>query len=109
MVIGDEGVSAVRAIFYSVFMTAAEIKCQPGHYTLEVVSVGKDYDEDTMEAADDRGIDSDDTEDVERIVVAVLSDGVVKKRHRGSAEVLETICKPRVIIRKKYGVRMDES
>lgn len=89
---------ALRQIIRAVFITAAEMKCQRGHYEIERIPVGAEFDEDFMENAD-KAVDPDDK--ATHYVRVVMSEGIVKRPYRGSSEEVGRVWAPQVFVGEK--------
>lgn len=81
-------------IVHPIVMTAAELKCQRGLFDAEGVQIGAPFDESTMEDVGNGEVD----QKRKWAVKAVLSDGVVRRAHKGAKEILGRACKARVVI-----------
>lgn len=89
---------ALRQIVRAVCITAAEMKCQRGHYEIEQISVGTEFNEDSMENADKAAALEDEATHYVRVV---LSEGIVKRPYRGSPKQAGRVWMPQVFVGEK--------
>lgn len=88
-------VTKLHQILREIFITAAEMRCQRGHYDIELIDLGTEFNEDTMDNAE-KAADIDDR--VIHVVRVVLSDGIVKRPYRGSKEEIGRVWMPGVLV-----------
>ncbi|KAF8544619.1 hypothetical protein BDD12DRAFT_814954 [Trichophaea hybrida] len=83
----------LQEILRSVMLLAARLRCQRGVYEVdESAQVGDRYNDETMIE-----IKNPDIED-HATVSCIISRGLVKRSYKGATEVLELICKARVLV-----------
>lgn len=90
------GSAELKELLRHILNTVVEMKCQRGYFDVEDVKVGMEYDPRSMANMTDKEFTG---EEKKRLVVkAVLSDGIVKRLHRGAKEVSGRACRARVIV-----------
>jgi hypothetical protein len=85
-------VTALEGILYDAELLAARLKCQRGVYEVDKsVQIGDRYDDEMM-------VDVKYTDFENPIVSCVISRGLVKRPYKCATQVLEVICKARVLV-----------
>ncbi|KAI5807183.1 hypothetical protein EDC01DRAFT_638388 [Geopyxis carbonaria] len=97
----------LHEIILSSVKLADDLRCQRAFYEPENISRGQEWDpvcmDDVNGVVDEDDVDQDSGvgEASQWVVALVLSAGWVKRTHRGSPEVIERLCKSRVVLMDK--------